>query len=84
MSERVKFEIQIESPKSERGWRALGGRDGLFYLTENSRIETLTKTVEAARAAIKRVQAHYKREWIKPAEMRIVKITVTTTYEIVE
>lgn len=84
MSEKVKFEIQIEAPKTQHGWKAIGGRDSYFYLSENNRVKVVTDTVAEARESVKRINAYFKRDWFKPAELRIVKITVVTTYDVVE
>lgn len=84
MSEKIQFEVQIEAPKSRHGWRSLGDSNGYFYFTENSRVATRTKTVVEARETIKKIQRHYKRDQLQALTMRIVKVTITTTYDIVE
>lgn len=85
MSEKVKFEIQVENKNFKHGWRLAGGRDGWFYFNENERVPTVTRTVEQARQAIEMLRTrYYEPEMLKMPEHRIVKITVTTTYDVVE
>lgn len=85
MSKNIKFEIQIEAPSSRHGWRAIAGRDEYFYLTEDSRVQVKNiNTVEEARNSINGIKSYYTREWLKPANLRIVKVEIVTSYEIVE
>lgn len=84
MSEMVKFEIQVETPSTGHGWRAIGGREGRVYFNEDSFVETKVNTVEKARYAIKKIRADWKKHHCEQRDLRIVKVTVVTTYEIVE
>lgn len=84
MSEKIEFEVQRESKSSRHGWRAVGGREGYMHVDEDTRIYTRTKTVEQARKAIVELTQDYKDNWLKVPAMRIVKITVVTTYDVVE
>lgn len=84
MSEKVKFEIQVETPSTGHGWRAIGGREGRVYFNEDNFVETKVNTIEEARRAIKQIHADWKKHYCKQRELRIVKITIVTTYEIVE
>lgn len=84
MSEKIQFEVQRESKSSKHGWKAVGGREGYVHIDEDTRIYTRTKTAEQARQAIAELAKDYRDNWLKVPAMRIVKITVTTTYEIVE
>lgn len=77
-----KFEIQIEDKKATHNWRALS-RDGRFYTSNNNYVETSTWSLEDARASLKKVKAYFKRNYLA-GELRIVKVTVTTTYDVVE
>lgn len=83
MSEKVKFEIQVETPRSRHGWRHVGGRDSFIDLSNEDRVPTLVDKIEQAREGIKKLKRDDKRNWIK-REYRIVKVTIVTTYEIVE
>lgn len=84
MSEKIRFEIQIENPTSTHGWRAIGGREGRLFLSEDDSVDTLVRTVEAAREAIRRIRADWDINWMKHRDLRIVKVTVTTSYDVVE
>lgn len=82
MSEKVKFEIQIADVKAPHKWRALS-RDGRFYTSKDSFVETLNWDIEVVRKSLKKVKAYFKRNYMA-GEFRIVKITVTTAYDVVE
>lgn len=83
MSEKVKFEIQVETLESRHGWRHVGGRDSFIDLSNEDRIYTLVDKVEQAREGIKKLKRDDKRNWFN-RKYRIVKVTIVTTYEIVE
>lgn len=84
MRKSTRFEIQIEAPTERRGWRAIGGREGKLYITEDERIDTLVRTVEQAREAIRRIRADWDLNWMKHRNLRIVQVDVITTYTVIE
>lgn len=83
MSEKVKFEIQVETRRSSHGWRHVGGMNSFIDLSNEDRVPTRVDKVEQAREGIKKLKRDDKRNWIN-REYRIVKVTIVTTYEIVE
>lgn len=90
MSVKIRFEIQTNDdnlkprPRREHEWRAIGGREGRYYLNEDKFIETSCPTIEDARDAVKRIERAYKRDYLLVPSLRIVKIEIVTTYEVVE
>lgn len=95
---KIEFEIQVEEPKSQHGWKAIGGREGRLYLSENIVISTRRSTtsyqgpqklrcgraIEELKTAMVTIRMDWQENWIKPRELRIVKIETVVTYEIVE
>lgn len=86
MSENIEFEIQVETPKSRHGWRAIGDRrTGFFTVNEDTRIPIRLRTVEQARQSIEMLRTlYYEPAYLMMPKHRIVKITVVTTYDVVE
>lgn len=86
MSEKIEFEIQVEAPKSRHGWNAIGDRrSGFFNINENTRIPIRLGTIEQARQAIEMLRTlYYEPEYLTMPRHRIVKVTVVTTYVVVE
>lgn len=85
MSMKIKYEIQVEDPKAAHGWKAVGhGADGQLYFTEDNRINTRVNTIEEARKARHTIRHFWMKSMIKERELRIVKVTVVTTYDVVE
>lgn len=79
MSEKIYFEVQDNAdnlkPRPRRAHE---------WMRTNQVENRNWKTIEEARKFIKSVQKAYARDWMKAPSMRIVKVTVVTTYEIVE
>jgi hypothetical protein len=84
MSTKIEFEIQVRDSKSHHGWRAIGGREGKLYFSEDDRIETRGSRVELLRVAMARIREDWVKNWMKPRDLRIVKIETVVTYEVVE
>lgn len=84
MNTKVKFEVQVVTPTTGHGWKAIGGREGRVYFNDDNFVETKVNTVEEARKAITRIRADWKKHYCEQRELRIVKIEVVTSYEIVE
>ena len=85
MSEKIEFEIQHENKNWNHAWFPAGGRDGFFSVDEYTRIATRVRTVEQARQEIERLRIlYYEPNCLQVPAHRIVKVTVTTTYDVVE
>lgn len=84
MSRKIEFEIQVEDPKSRHGWTAIGGREGKLYFGEDDYEKTRALNTAALRKVIDKIRANWQENWIKPRDLRIVKISTVVTYEVVE
>lgn len=81
---KIEFEIQIEDGRERRGWRAVGDRHGYFNISENTRINTRTPTVEEARKALVKVNFIFRINMGLKVNLRIVKIETVVTYEVID
>lgn len=88
----VTFEIQENgdnySPRLKgriHEWMNVGGRDGRYYFTSDNYLDTKgIKTVDEAHKTIKKIQRGMERQYMKPPTMRIVRVEVVKTYDVVE
>lgn len=83
MKTKIEFEIQVATTANRHGWKAIGGREGRLYLSEEDYVETRGRDAVKLQKAIERIRRDERDNWMKPRALRIVKVTTVVTYETV-